>query len=175
MTETTMKTSIAKKITLTKHTTNNMPREKMPVWEYDPSNRYALVAKYTCITDVQHKLYGAKVPIFRYHNQIHIMPNGNILLKSPLGKLTLKWVLKEMQIMNDPFSLKKYNRSEMCGVDILNESGDVIAWFANVSFIDTLKDNIHTSSAVSELNKERVRLNNKSGIYYRKSTKTYNQ
>jgi hypothetical protein len=143
----------------------------MPVWEYAPTNGYTLIQKYQSITEVQLKYYGAKYPMFRNHNKIHILPNGNILLTQNVHSLTETWVNKQIRIMNDPFAFNGKNKNE--GVDVLNESGEVIAWFANTTMIDKLKDKTSSHNAYIAVNKDCIPNVNITGIYYRKSTKTY--
>jgi hypothetical protein len=54
---------------------------------------------------------------------------------------------------------------------LLNENGDVIAWFANAAMIDKLKDKAFTNNARCAVLKDNIPNANITGIYYRKSTK----
>lgn len=150
-----------------------MPREKMPVWEYDPSNGYALIQKYESISKVQEKYYNGKYPMFVHHPKIHVLPNGNIIIPQSIRSLTVKWVNKQLRIMNDPFSIDRKVKHD--SIELLNENGDVIAWFANAAMIDKLKDKAFTNNARCAVLKDNIPNANITGIYYRKSNKTYNQ
>lgn len=148
-----------------------MPREKMPVWEYTPTNGYNFVQKYNSISDVQKKYYDGKYPMFRYHPKIHILPNGNILLNQTLCSLTETWLNKQLRIMNDPLCIDRKVKHD--SVELLNENGDVIAWFANATIIDKIKSKTCTQYAQVALSKGKIPNINVTGIYYKKSNKTF--
>lgn len=142
---------------------------KQQMYEYDVN--YVLFKKHDSKTSVCIDYYnGAKYPLYNRHEKIHELPNGHIVLKEALGKLNETWVKKEIRKMNDIFKIDGNKGGSSGPIEVLNESGEVIAWFAKAAFIDKISEVASKNDASNQINNASSRnMPSKNGLYYRRA------
>jgi len=107
-------------------------KRKIEASEYDEKGK--MIQHFKSIAEVHEKHYdGVKYPLWEKHNKIHFLQNGNYITKGILGR---DWLLKELQLINDPFRIKERHHTGV--VKCYNLSNELIATFANVQIASKL-------------------------------------
>lgn len=103
-------------------------RSKIEASEYDEKGK--MIQHFKSMAEVQEKHYnGEKYPLWEKHDKIHFLQNGNYITRGVLGR---NWLLKELDIINDPFKIKYNQRNPDCTVECYNLSNQLVATFAGV-------------------------------------------